>query len=137
MATTTTKASKDERAKERGEWLALVNELLDEIESWAVARKWPTHREKKPAYESELGKYTLPVLTILAPTGPIRVDPVARFVAGADGRVDLLGWPTMNRMRLIRQGDAWVMKPEYGMKWRGAWGEGAFARLVERLNPAA
>ena len=62
------------------------------------------------------------------------VEPVARDVVKADGRVDLYAFPSMNRMMLVRVGGKWVLKTDSGVKWPEPWGEQTFARLTELLS---
>jgi hypothetical protein len=118
-------------------WRSLVNDVVREVESWAGERHWAIHREEKQVRESRLGNYTVPVLSVLAPTGRVQVDPVARYVAGGDGRIDLLAWPSLTRMLLIRTGGKWVLKTESGVEWPEGWNQQTFGRLVELLNAAA
>jgi hypothetical protein len=118
-------------------WLALINDLTREVESWAADRHWAVHREEKTVRESRLGEYVVPVLSVLAPAGRVQLDPVARYVAGGDGRIDLLAWPSLSRMLLIRTGGRWVLKTDSGVEWPEGWNQQTFARLVELLNAAA
>jgi hypothetical protein len=119
------------------EWRSLVNDVLRDVEAWASDRHWAVHREDKTVRESRLGEYTVPVLSVLAPAGRVQVDPVARYVAGGEGRIDLLAWPSLTRMLLIRTGGKWVLKTESGVEWPEGWNQQTFGRLVEVLNAAA
>jgi hypothetical protein len=123
--------------RDRAQWLALVDQLVGEVEAWAKARNWAVHRDQKVSRESRLGEYIVPVLSILAPAGRIQIDPVARYIAGGDGRIDLLSWPSLTRMLLIRAGDQWVLKTDSGVEWPEGWNQQTFARLVELLSAAA
>ena len=123
--------------KQRQRWMALLDQLVDEIESWAKGRNWAIQRDAKTIHESGLGDYTVPVLSILAPAGRVQVDPVARYVAGGEGRVDLIAWPSLTRMLLVRIGDRWVLKTDSGVEWPEPWNQQTFAGLIERLNAAA
>jgi hypothetical protein len=126
----------EKKEKERENWIALVEQLVHEVEGWAAERKWPVYREDKQIHESRLGAYTLPVLGVLAPAGHVQLEPVARYVARGDGRVDLLAWPSLNRMMLIRVGDRWVVKTDSGVEWPEKWNRKTFIRLVDALNAA-
>jgi hypothetical protein len=130
-------SSTEQLKKDRDGWLALVNDLTREIESWAFARHWAVHRDQKTVRESRLAEYVVPVLSVMAPAGRVQIDPVARYVAGGDGRIDLLAWPSLTRMLLIRVGDRWVLKTDSGVEWPEGWNQQTFARLVELLNAAA
>ena len=51
--------------KERKAWLASVERLADQVESWAKDRHWAVHRENKEVQEPALGVYTVPVIRFL------------------------------------------------------------------------
>ena len=120
--------------KERDAWVATVERLVRQVESWATKRSWPVHRDVKEIRESRIGTYQVPTLSILSPSGTIQVDPVARYVGRTDGRVDLLAWPSMNRILLILQDDIWKIKTDSGVSWPQKWGPKAFAYLAHSLH---
>src|SRR4051795_6163736 len=98
---------KQDLASEGSRWLSLVEQLLRQIERWCRDRGWAVHREQAEVTEAKLGTYRVPVLSIRSPAGHVYVEPVARYVAGADGRVDIYAFPSMTRMLLARVGDKW------------------------------
>jgi hypothetical protein len=118
-------------------WLFLVDQLIHQVEAWAKDRKWAIQRDQKQVHESGLGTYTVPVLSILAPAGQIHLDPVAHRIVNGDGRVDLIAWPSLTRMLLIREGNKWVIKTDSGVEWPAGWNQRSFDRLVQQLNAAA
>lgn len=124
-------------ARDRQTWRAAVEELTAQVEAWARGRNWAVRREAKQVHESRLGTYTLPALSILAPAGQLQFDPVARDIVRGEGRVDLLGWPSLTRMMLIRTSGQWVLKTDSGVEWPEGWSEATFARMAELLNAAA
>jgi len=132
--TTLTKMDRSGQARE--EWLAAVRQLVDQVAAWARDQKWAVDRQEKPLRESRLGDYDVPVLVVRAPEGLVYLDPVARYVAKADGRVDLYSFPSMNRMMLVRVDSRWVLKTDSGVRWPQAWGKQTFTRLVGLLNAA-
>jgi hypothetical protein len=132
MPTATISPKKAEKVRE--DWLALVEELIEQVESWAKKRGWGTHRDTKPIQESPLGRYRVPVLSILAPAGRVQLDPIARYAIKSDGRVDLMAWPSCNRVMLIRAGDRWKIKTDSGISWPQKWSQRTFVGLVESLN---
>ena len=134
MATT---LSPRKAEKERTQWLAVLEQLANQVEDWASKRKWPVNRESKQINETRLGTYAAPVLSILTPSGTIQLDPVARYVAKADGRVDLLAWPSLTRMLLIRINNRWKIKTDSGIDWPEGWTERTFARLPALLSTPA
>jgi hypothetical protein len=118
----------------RDAWLTAVHQLIDQVAAWAKDRKWAVDRQEKQVNESRLGSYSVPVLVVRAPAGLVYVEPVARYVAKADGRVDLYSFPSMNRMMLLRVGDEWSLKTDSGVKWPEPWGKQTFVHLVGLLN---
>jgi hypothetical protein len=122
---------------EREVWLSLVDKLLSQIEEWAGQRKWQTRREDKTLTEEIIGTYSVPVLQIKLPAGVLYVDPVARYVIGAEGRVDLYSWPTLQRLLLIRRADKWVLKTDSLIDWPQTWSRKTFYELAENLTKVA
>jgi hypothetical protein len=131
MATTLT-PSQAERARQQ--WILLVGQLINQIETWSKDRNWSVDRQEKEIHESRLGDYTVPVLRVLAPAGEIHIEPVARDVAKADGRVDLYSFPSFNRMLIVRIGERWVLKTDAGVEWPEKWSQKTFVRLADLLN---
>jgi len=59
------------------------------------------------------GTYNVPVLGIpRLRSRALEPTPARR---ARDGRVDLLAWPSLNRMMLIRASDRWVVKTDSGV----------------------
>jgi hypothetical protein len=102
----------DEVAAIKKEWLTSLDRLFGKISEWlrdAAERKL---LEVKPGQigvrEERLGGYFAPSCDIVAPSGiTLRIVPTARFIVGANGRVDLLCPP--NEAILVRKnGDDWA-----------------------------
>ena len=124
-----------EAVRLRKEWQALVEQLADQVETWATERGWAVHRDVKQIKESGLGTYTVPFVSIHPPSGRVHLDPIARNVCGGSGgRVDLTAWPTSNRMLLLRAGNRWRIRDDYGVAWREKWSPETFERMVEAVN---
>jgi len=133
MATATKKSKAD---RDREAFLDLVERLVEQVEGWAKARKWGVAREKKILDESRLGTYTAPGLVVRTPRGIVYLEPVGRDIASADGRVDLLAWPSQARMMLVRIGGRWVPKTDSGVKWPHDWNRKTLEELIEALQTA-
>jgi hypothetical protein len=73
----------------KAEWLGRLNALVDEVDGWARAAGWRTRRIEKTVNERRLGAYKVPVLFMEKNTVEVVLNPVARFVPGAEGAVDL------------------------------------------------
>lgn len=115
-------------------WLSLVDKLLSQIEKWAGQREWQTRREDKSITEGIIGTYSIPVLQIKLPAGVFYVEPMARYVIGAEGRVDLYSWPTLQRLLLIRRDDKWVLKTDSLIDWPQTWTRKTFYEVAENLT---
>lgn len=125
------------RARELADWVADVGQLAQEVRAWCETRGWAVSASAKRIEESAYGTYEVPELMIRSPSGPVYLEPVARDVAGARGRVDLLAWPSLTRMMLVRKAKRWVLQTDSGVDWPEPWGEQAFAKVVGLINAAA
>lgn len=80
--------------RQKQEWLTALGELTVRLRKWLESAEAETLLtvEETPVElrEPEFGAYTAPGLQIRTPRGKvIRVAPKGRYVAGAEGRVDL------------------------------------------------
>jgi hypothetical protein len=94
----------------KAEWLDRLNALVGDVEGWARASGWRTRRIAKTVNERRLGTYRVPVLLMEKDTIESVLNPVARFVPGADGAVDLYVAPAYDDVAsLYFEGDHWVV----------------------------
>jgi len=119
------------------DWVRVVKTLCGTIERWAERQGWTVSSEEKTVEEQGLGRYTVPALLIHTPTTTVRIDPVGRNIIGAEGRVDITSFPTMNRMLLVRVDGKWHLKTESRVDWPKPWNERTFVALVKNLGAAA
>jgi hypothetical protein len=77
----------------RDEWIHAVEDLVGKVEGWCKARDWPTRRIEKRMEDRKLGEYIVPALVIQVDLVKLMLEPVARFVPGAEGVVDLYRMP--------------------------------------------
>jgi hypothetical protein len=127
----------DRRARELADWIAEVEQLAQEVRAWCDARGWAVSPSERRIEESAYGTYAVPELMIRSPSGPVYLEPVARDVAGARGRVDLLAWPSLTRMMLVRKANRWVLQTDSGVDWPEPWSQQTFERVVGLINRAA
>ena len=69
--------------------------------------------------------------------GPPRhllMTPIALHIVGGDGRVDLEGYPTLSRVKLIGTGNAWTIMTDSNVPLRLPWKAGTFKQLGEDLT---
>jgi hypothetical protein len=119
------------------QWLRDIEPIVTDVSSWSADIGWIVHRKEKPEHERALGDYTVPVVEIKTPAGHLIVEPVARAVVGADGRIDLYAWPSLHRMMLIRAGGQWRLKTDSGVYWPKPWSKETFLELAQELTGAA
>ena len=92
------------------EWLGRLDSLVEEVEGWAKMSGWHTRRIAKTVSERRLGTYKVPVLLMEKETVEAVLNPVARYVPGADGAVDLYVAPAYDDIAsLYFEGNHWVI----------------------------
>ncbi len=110
MATGETIPRIDDPEAVKAEWLSRLNALVGEVEGWARAYGWRTRRISKTVDERRIGSYKVPVLMMEKDTVEVVLNPVARFVPGAEGAVDLYAAPAYDDIAsLYFEGDRWVV----------------------------
>jgi hypothetical protein len=117
----------------RDEWIAAVDEVLSQVEVWCAEKDWWVNREDKTLAEDELGSYAIPVLRIQTPTGRLVVDPIARQVVGASGRIDLCVFPSYDFVMLVRTDKGWRLTSIEKNASDRAWSKKAFLDAVSEL----
>ncbi len=75
------------------DWLAQLEGLVKEIKGWVERSGWKTREITKAMRDSVLGEYRAPALLMARETIEVILNPVSRFVPGADGAVDLYLMP--------------------------------------------
>src|SRR5262245_60987596 len=119
---TVPKLSPEVKARLRDEWLQVVAALARDVRGWAEKKGWTVTEEPREINEERLGIYQAPALQIDTPNGQVILEPIARDVAGADGRVDLYAWPTHFRVKLLRRADGiWYVRTDSGINWPHPW----------------
>ncbi|MBN2315205.1 MAG: hypothetical protein JXM79_14845 [Sedimentisphaerales bacterium] len=118
----------------RDKWLLNVKDLFDTIRMWSESQGWSVHEDEKTISEDHIGSYKAPTLVIQCPSGRIHIDPIGCNIIGAHGRVDILSFPSLNRLLLIRINGDWKIKTESRMDWPRAWSHEAFIDLVNSLT---
>jgi hypothetical protein len=125
------------RSQLRAEWLATVEQLFQQAETWARKQGWEVKRDHKRLDETLLGAMEIPVLLIHTTRGRLLLDPIARFVVGGDGLVDLCVMPSFDSVRLVRNGKGWQVYPLVGDGPPRRWSEKVFVETTNKLLDAA
>lgn len=116
-------------------WLAAVDKLMSDVERWAKEKDWLTARlEAKTLTETGLGTYCVSDLRVRTNSGVLDVEVLARNIVGAEGRVDLVAFPTMDRFILVHRGGRWVVRTDSGFDWPKQWGKRTFVELAQQLT---
>ncbi len=119
----------------KGDWLAVLEGLMADIEQWAAEQDWQVARlKKKTIHERGIGTYSVSDLRIRTHSGVLNAEVVARDIVGADGRVDLVSFPTMDRFVVVREGDKWIVHDDYRRRRPRLWSKKAFVDVAEELT---
>ncbi len=119
---------------EKVQWLERLRRLTDQIAEWAKAEGWLVSVLQKDLEEEPLGAYRAPTLHIRTANGNLVVDPVARNVIGADGRVDLMAFPSLDRILLIHKNGEWKVVTDSRVSLPIDWTRENFIKLADALT---
>ena len=120
------------------EWQRGVETLLSSAEEWSRTAGWATRRSKKQLSELILGEYELPNLLIQSGGARLLLDPIARFVVGAEGMADFYVMPSFGAVMIPFEDGQWHIHIDRGniqsSVERRSWSESAFHEAVEWLR---
>jgi hypothetical protein len=123
----------DKSDAERDAWLQELETLLQQAEEWSRKRDWATRRDAKTITEAPFGTYAVPVLLIHTPQGRLLLDPIARFVGGAEGRIDFCVYPSFDGIMLIKTVAGWQFEALEQPDWNRPWSELALEQIGRQL----
>lgn len=88
--------------------------------------------------EPLLGRDEAPAARVTLPNGDlpdraVLVIPVGLHIVGGDGRVDLEGYPTLSRVKLIGAQAGWEIMTDSNVPYPLPWNEETFRRLAQDL----
>jgi hypothetical protein len=99
----------EDPARERDDWLQLLDELVRRVESW-VRPEWSTRVIEKEMQDSVLGEYKAPALLMQREIARVLLEPITRFAPGTDGVVDLYLMPAYDDIAtLYRVAGEWKL----------------------------
>ena len=117
---------------ERDEWIAAVEQVVSDAEAWATEQNWFVHRGPKAITESRIGTYEVPVLLIQAPAGRFVIDPIARYVIGALGKIEFCVFPSYYYVMIVRTEAGWQVETNPKTTSR-PWSKQTFFEVVSEL----
>jgi len=121
------------------EWMSAIDAVERNAAEWSAEVAWRTRRVNKKMNESLIGPYEAPQLLIFAEPSLYVLDPVARFVPGAQGAFDFAVQPSYYTTSMYRDDNGiWYVHLDIG---KGAangrpveWNRDSFRRCVEQLR---
>jgi hypothetical protein len=126
----------ESREEQRDEWVAAVEQIMSDAEAWATEQHWSVHRGPKTITEGRLGTYEVPALLIQAPAGRFVLDPIARFVGGASGKIEFRVFPSYESVMIVRTDAGWSFVIDPPTLDR-PWSKEAFLEIASELAKKA
>ncbi|HSU68186.1 MAG TPA: hypothetical protein VLJ39_15010 [Tepidisphaeraceae bacterium] len=122
----------------RDDWVRRVTALVEQISQWSREAGWQVELGRETIEERRFGRYEAPAARVQLPKGDlperaVLVIPVALEVPGGDGRVDVEGYPTLSRVRLLGAGDGWIIMTDSNVPLRLPWNSDTFRQLAQDL----
>ncbi len=117
----------------RNQWVERCESLVKQIETWATQKGLATSRETRSVTERTVGSYQVPLLRVRFPMGEVHVIPVGLNVIGADGRIDIEAFPTLNRVKLVGREAGWEIYTDSNVPLRQPWTADTFMQLASDL----
>jgi hypothetical protein len=121
---------------ERDEWIAAVEQVISDAETWATEQHWFVHRGPKTITEAPIGTYEVPTLLIQATSGRFVLDPIARYVIGALGVIDLCVHPSYDYVMIVRTDAGWQFETNPKTISR-PWSKQTFFEVLSELAKKA
>jgi hypothetical protein len=120
-----------DREQRLGQFLSRVEALVAQIAAWSDAEGWKVERQSKTLRDKHFGEYQVPRLHIVLPDGELNVEPIG-YIGNGEGRVDLEGFPTLSRVKLI-SGNEWRIVTDSNVPLRLPWNRQTYAQLAHDL----
>jgi hypothetical protein len=123
----------------RDEWVKRVTALVEQVRQWSQQAGWSVIVEHEEVEEKLFGSYEAPAARVQLPKGDlperaVLVIPIGLQIADGNGRVDLEGYPTLSRVRLV--GDergGWNIWTDSNIPLRQPWNANTFHQLAQDL----
>lgn len=115
------------------EWLSDVDSVVDQATKWALARGWSTKADTKTITEEVIGTYEAPRLLIHAPEARFLLDPIAKCVVGAEGRIDFYVIPSYDAVPLVKIDGGWRFLSDGSDQRELVWSDDSFGKVCAEL----
>lgn len=128
--------STEDSEAQRDDWIAAVEQIISDAETWAAEQHWFVHRGPKTITEEPFGSYEVPTLLIQAPAGRFVLEPYARFAIGTQGAIELSVFPSYESVLIVRNDSGWhfvIDRPTLDRPWS----KDAFLEIVSQLAKKA
>jgi hypothetical protein len=115
-------------------WDVIASNLLEDIRKWSIENGWEVsdrnsfegmHTLDEEGFKADLWVHT--------PAGTVCLDVLRGGVAGAEGRIDLMDYPTLRRVMLVSKGAGMRIRTDSGIDWPNSWSKETYYDLVNRL----
>jgi hypothetical protein len=83
--------------------------------------------------EKLLGSYEVATLRVRLAGGELAIDPIALYVSGGDGRIDLEAFPTLSRVKFMGRPEGWQIVTDSNVPLRVPWTAESFVQLAHDL----
>jgi hypothetical protein len=120
----------------REEWIAAVEQVISDAETWAREQHWFVHRGPKTITEDPIAPYEVSTLLIQAPAGRFVLEPRGRYIIGATGQIELSVFPSYESVLIVRNDAGWhfvIDRPTLD----GPWSKEAFLEILSELAKKA
>ena len=117
----------------RDAWIAEIEQMAADLERWAVENDWDIKRDTKEIVEDEIGKYVVPVVRVQTMHGRLYFDPIARFLMGASGRIEIVATPSFWQAVLMKVDGRWQFFTEDLKELNKTWSREDFIDVATLL----
>lgn len=98
----------------RNDWIRAVETLVCSAATICKQHDWAARQSEKTLVDDRIGSHELPRLLFHDGEDQFLLDPIARFVPGADGLVDLGILPVYETVMIVRAGEDWRIHIDLG-----------------------
>lgn len=114
-------------------WVAELDSLMCQAANWAESHGWGTKVDRKTVSEEMIGTYEVPRLLIHSPEARFLLDPIARFVVGGGGRIDLCVIPSYDGVPVVKTDQGWKFFPSSKNGQSLDWSHESFVKICADL----